>query len=226
MVPFRIDEPIALRWVQAAHAADGAIDGLAAVRRQLAELLKELVRLLLLSGRQMLPGLHAAEHALLLLRRQAGEMLQAILQLPLLLGWKPAKLGIVFESAALLGGGQIFIAAEPISGMAGLIGRPTGFIGAGMALVLEVVPLAVRILRMLVLGEQILGEKRCQQQKGCQTARDLVSAQHRFLLRCYSLGAGDAASRVSTGLRICRYVVLDLQIVEHVEIGVQLVVFL
>ena len=51
-------------------------------------------------------------------------MLQAILQLPLLWRWKPAKLGIVFESAALLRGRQTFIAAQPGSGMAGLIGRP------------------------------------------------------------------------------------------------------
>ena len=123
-VLLRIDEPIALRRVQAPHAANGAIEGLAPRRRQLAELLKELVRLLLLAGRQTFPRLHAPEHALLLLGRQVRKMLQAILQLPLLGWWKPAKLRIIFKSAALLRGRQIFIAAKPVSGVAGLIGRP------------------------------------------------------------------------------------------------------
>jgi len=50
-------------------------------------------------------------------------MLQTILQLPLLLRWKPPKLRIVFESAALLRGGQIFVVAQPGSGMTRLIAR-------------------------------------------------------------------------------------------------------
>jgi hypothetical protein len=82
--------------------------------------------------------------------------LQAILQLPLLLGRKPAKLGIVLESAALLRGRQVFVVAQPGSGMAGLVRRMglIGTIGVGRSLVLEVVPLAVRIAGWgAVLGE-------------------------------------------------------------------------
>jgi hypothetical protein len=39
-----VDELVALVGRQAAHLADGAVDGLAAVGRQLLELLKELAR--------------------------------------------------------------------------------------------------------------------------------------------------------------------------------------
>jgi len=52
-------------------------------------------------------------------------MLQSISQSGLLLGRKPAELGIVFEGATLLGRRQILIAAEPISGVAGLVLRRT-----------------------------------------------------------------------------------------------------
>ena len=126
------------RWsgVRPRMLADRAVDGLAAVGRQLLELLKELARALLLIGRQVLPGFHAVEHALLLLRRQAGKMLQPASQPRLLLRRKPAELRIVFERAALLRGRQILIAAEPVSGVAGLVLRRMGLIGTagvGMA---------------------------------------------------------------------------------------------
>ena len=64
-----VDELVALFGRQTAHAADRPVEGLAAVGRQLLELLKELARLLLLIRSQVLPGFHAVEHALLLLRR-------------------------------------------------------------------------------------------------------------------------------------------------------------
>lgn len=97
-----IDEAVALLGGEGAHLANGAVHRLAAVGRQLAELLKHLSRLLFLGGRQVFPGFHAAQHALLLLRRPVGKVLQAVLQLPLLLRRKPAELRITFESAALL----------------------------------------------------------------------------------------------------------------------------
>ena len=75
----RVDELVALVRRQVAHAADRPIDGLAAVGRQLPELLKDLARVLFLILRQVLPGLHAVEHAFLLLRRQVGKMLQPVL---------------------------------------------------------------------------------------------------------------------------------------------------
>ena len=145
-----VDEPVALFGRQAAHPADRPVDGLAAVGRQLLELLKDLARLLLLIRRQVLPGFHAVENALLLLRRQAGEMLQPLLQLGLLLRRKPAELRIVFERAALLRGRQIFIAAEPVSGVAGLVLRRMELIGTAGAgiLFLKAVPLPVRRVRL------------------------------------------------------------------------------
>ncbi len=168
---------------------DRPVEGLAAVGRQLLELLKELARLLLLIRSQVLPGFHAVEHALLLLRRQAGKMLQPFLQAGLLLRGKPAELGIVFEGAALLRGRQILIAAEPVSGVAGLVLTRAGLIGAagaGTTVFLKVVPLPVRMLRCgrccgrwriggLGLGGRLrerLGERQRQQQKRCQTARN------------------------------------------------------
>jgi hypothetical protein len=146
-----IDEPVALFRRHAAHAANRPVDGLTAVGRQLFELLKELARLLLLIGRQVLPGSHAVEHALLLLRRQAGKMLQPLPQLRLLLRGKPAELWIVFERAALLRRRQILIAAEPVSGVPRLVLRRMeliGTAGAGTTFFLKAVPLPVRSFRL------------------------------------------------------------------------------
>jgi hypothetical protein len=123
-------------------------------------------------------------------------MLQPVLQLGLLLGRKPSELRIVFERAVLLCGRQIFIAAEPVSGMPGLVPRRMDLIGAAGVgtLFLKVVPLPVRIvrLRMLLwvglwplwwrripgLGGRGLGEQGRQQQKRYQTARNSFPAQH------------------------------------------------
>jgi len=174
----RIDEVVALGRRQAAHAADRLVDGLVAIGRQLFELLIELAGLLFLIGSEMLPGFHAIEYALLLLWRQAGEMLQPVLQPRLLLWRKPAELGIVFKRAVLLRGWQVFIATEPVSGVARLIARDLcsiGTAGAGMTILLKVVPLPVRTLG----GRRIpgLGERWRQQQKRRQTARNLCPAQ-------------------------------------------------
>lgn len=79
LVLVRVDKLVALFGRQVAHAADRPIDGLAAIGRQLPELLKDLARVLFLILSQVLPGLHAVEHPFLLLRRQAGKMLQPVL---------------------------------------------------------------------------------------------------------------------------------------------------
>ena len=120
-------------------------------------------------------------------------MLQLVLQPRLLLRGKLAELRVVFERAALLRRRQILIAAEPVSGVPGLILRRTNLIGAAGArtsLFLKVVPLSVRRLRLRmlsrwrlrrripVLGERGLGKQGRQQQKRCQTARNFCPAQH------------------------------------------------
>src|ERR1700688_5009850 len=130
LVLVRVDELVALFRCQVAHAADRPVDGLAAIGRQLPELLKNLARMLLLILSQVLPGFHAVEHPLLLLRRQAGKMLQPALQPGLLLRRKLPELRIVFECAALLCRREILIAAEPVSGVPGLVLRAMRFIGA------------------------------------------------------------------------------------------------
>lgn len=154
LVLLGVDELVALPRHQVAHAPDRAVDGLAAIGRQLLELLKELARPLLLIWRQVLPGFHAVEHALLPLGGQAGEVLQPLSQPGLLLRRQPAELRIVFKRPALLRGRQILIAAKPVSGVAGLVLRRTDLIGAagaGTALLLKVVPLPVRRLRLRTL---------------------------------------------------------------------------
>ena len=94
-------------------------------------------------------------------------MLQLVLQPFLLLRGKLAELGIAFEGAALLRGGQIFIAAEPVSGVAGLVLGRMRWIGGGvgMTLFLKMVPLPIRVLRLGMpdLGERNWGEQGRQQ---------------------------------------------------------------
>ena len=189
-----VDELVTLFGRQVAHAADGPVNSLAAVGRQLSELLKELARVLLLIRSQVLPGFHAVEHMLLLLRRQVGKMLQPVLQPGLVFRGKLSELRIVFERATLLCGRQIFIAAEPVSGVAGLVLRRSSFIGAarvGTTFFLKPVPLPVRTLRLqmllrmrlwrpLWLRRPGLGGRRRQQQKHCQKARYSFPAQHDF----------------------------------------------
>jgi hypothetical protein len=192
----RVEELIALLRGHVAHAANGAIDRLATIGRELLELLKELTGPLLLIGSKVLPGFHTIQHALLLRGGKAGKMLQALLQTCLLLRWKLAELGVALEGAALLGGRHIFIVAKPVSSMARLVlRRPGGVraVGSVAARLLKRMPLSVRILRLsslrLRMGMQlgrmsrrrwapVLGEGGRQQQKGCQTARKYSPGRH------------------------------------------------
>lgn len=116
-----VDELVALFRRQTAHAADLLIYGLAAVGRQLLELLKKLPRSLLLIRSQVFPRFHASENAFLLLRRQIGKTLQPVSQPRLLLWRQLAKLSVVLEFAALLFRCEISIPPQPVSGVAGLI---------------------------------------------------------------------------------------------------------
>jgi hypothetical protein len=82
-------------------------------------------------------------------------MMQPVEQAGLLLRRESAKLGIVFQRAALLGRRQIFVAAEPVSGVArAVLGRTPFMIGItgaiGTSFRLKLVPLAV----LLGLGER------------------------------------------------------------------------
>ncbi len=108
---------------------------------------------------------------------------------------KLPELRIVFERAALLCRRQIFIAAQPVSGVTGLVRwrmELIGTAGAGTAFFLKAVPLPVRrlrvrmlllrTLRLPVLGERGLGKRRLgkqgrQQQKRSETARNFCPAQ-------------------------------------------------
>lgn len=174
-----VNELVTLFGGQVAHAADGAVDDLSAVGRQLPELLKELACILLLIGSEMLPGFHAAEHALLLRGRQAGKMLQPFPQAGLLLGRKAPELRIVFEGASLLSGRQIFVAAEPVSGVARLILWRACLVR--MTFLLKVVPLPIGFWSRWGRPPN-LGKGRSQQQRHCQTACKFSQARHPFSL--------------------------------------------
>jgi len=144
-----VHQLIALFRTHVAHAPDGSIDGLPAIRWKLPESLKQLARPLLLIGREMLPGFHAVQHALLLLGRQAGKMLQALLQALLLLRRKAAKLGVAFERAALLAGRHVFVVSQPVSRVSRLILRRARFVRTARiapAFFLKAMPLPICML--------------------------------------------------------------------------------
>jgi len=85
--------------------------------RKLLQLAVNLTGLLLLCWRQMFPGFHAVQHALLLLRGQSREMLQPLPQLLLLRRWQTAECGIALQCAFLLSRRHILVAAKPVAGM-------------------------------------------------------------------------------------------------------------
>lgn len=68
--PVGVDDLFALLWRHRPQILHSGTHHPLAVRRKLAELTVELPRLVFLLGRQVLPSLHAVEHAQLLLRRQ------------------------------------------------------------------------------------------------------------------------------------------------------------
>ena len=122
-------------------------------------------------------------------------MPQFVLQLHLLWRRKPPELRVVFEGAALLRGREILISAKPVSGVPGLVLRRTRLSGrAGIRAIfsLKPVPLPVRPLGLLTRwGRRLrwprlyLGERRGQQQKRCQTARNLRPPQHALVSSYY-----------------------------------------
>ena len=111
-----IDDLGALIGGHLTQVADGSLHHRAALWGQLAEPRCQLARIGFLVWSEAVPGLHAIQHALLLLRRQAVEALQALLQLLLLLRRKPVVLRIVAQGFLLFFDRQIAILAEPGSG--------------------------------------------------------------------------------------------------------------
>ena len=79
---------------------------------------ENVARLLLLLGRQMLPGFHVAQNALLLLRRKTGKVAQALAQLLLPLRREAAEMRVALQGALLFRGWQIFVAAQPVASVA------------------------------------------------------------------------------------------------------------
>src|SRR6185503_1684934 len=112
-----IDDLLPLVGWHGAEIADCGTQFLPAIGRQISELRKQLPRLLLLIGSQVLPGFHALQDAVLLLLREAAETQQPFPQDLLPGRRKVAELGIVVESFLLLIGRQVLVTAEPLSGV-------------------------------------------------------------------------------------------------------------
>ena len=85
---------------------------------QLLHLLENLLRLLFLLGGQVLPSIHAVEHAQLLLRGQTGKVLESLSQLLLPFRWKTMECRVILERSFLFIGWQIFVATQPIADVA------------------------------------------------------------------------------------------------------------
>lgn|ERR1700677_321008 len=169
-----VNQLVALFRRQVTHATDRLVDDLAAGGRQLPELLKYLARLLFLAGSHVLPDFHAVQYAFLLLRRETGKTLQLVLQSDLLLRGEPAEQGIAFEHSALLRGRHVFIATQPVSGVARLVQRRMRLRRALLRMRVFLTVLRMRLLR----SGMGFSERRGQQHKRRQTARNNFPAQH------------------------------------------------
>jgi hypothetical protein len=116
-----IDDPLALLGRHWTQIVNGRGDRALAVGWKLLDLIENLPRLLFLFGREMFPGFHPVQHAQLLLRRKTGEVIQALLQLLLLCRRQLPKSGIVMQGFLLFRGRKIFVPAQPVAGVAGLL---------------------------------------------------------------------------------------------------------
>jgi hypothetical protein len=116
----RLDDPLTLIGRHSAQIANGCTQFLPAFGRKFLKLRKQLPGLPLLVRRQVFPGFHALQDAVLLLWWEAAEALQLSTQHLLPSGRKAAELGIVFQRFLLLIGGKIPVAAQPLPGMIAL----------------------------------------------------------------------------------------------------------
>ena len=87
------------------------------IGRELPHLAEDLPSLLFLLGGEMFPGLHAVQHAQLLLRREIGKVLQSLAQPVLSLRRQAAERGIVLQCAFLFFRRQIFVPTKPVAGV-------------------------------------------------------------------------------------------------------------
>jgi hypothetical protein len=113
----RVDDAVALIGRHGTQVAHGRADHALPVGRQLLHPAEHIARFGFLAGSEVLPGLHAVQHALLLLRRKTGKVIEPLPQLLLPLGRQAAEAGIVLQHAFPVGGRKALIAAEPVPGM-------------------------------------------------------------------------------------------------------------
>ena len=190
----------------------------------------------------MLPGVHAIEHAQLLLRRKVGEVLQPLPQQVLLPGWQPAKCGIILQRPFLLGRRHVFILAEPVTSMSlrllrGMLLRTIRVLLRGwiMRLLRRGMRLwcwsALRRGSMLRWGRgRVMLKSSCSRQagdrnRGRQGDRHQASRYVPPHLHVFSPLA-PLLHRLVGILRIRNNILLQIEIVEKLKIGIDIVIFL
>ncbi len=112
-----IDDQLSLIRRHGSQIAHCGGDHAPPLGRKLLHAVEQSPRFRLLARRQVFPGFHAAEHALLHLRREARKMLQALPQHLLLHRRQAAECRIALQSPLLLARRHIFVAAQPVAGM-------------------------------------------------------------------------------------------------------------
>ena len=220
-----VDLRFALVWWHGAKFIDCLVHHHLAIGWKLAYLPEDLASFLFLLAGQVLPRLHAIQHAQLFVRREAREMLEP-LQQELLPGWRQTpECGIILQGTFLFVGRQVFVATQPVAGMPalewGFFGWP-GNLGARCWRRLRFRLSGVRV----VLGTTGEGNYQCDRQSGAgQILRYVLSLSHgtlnaRWYFRC------DQFEPNVRFLRIRSYILLQIQIVQQLEIGIQVVILI
>lgn len=111
----RIDRPLTILRAQGFQLLKGAVQFLAAFRRQRAELVEHIAHVLLLVRRKMLKRFHALQDALLLLWGKTGEFLQTFPHALLAFRRQTAEIRVLLQLFHLLVGRRGLIAAQPVA---------------------------------------------------------------------------------------------------------------
>jgi hypothetical protein len=210
--------------------------------RQLFDLTKNLTRLLLLFRGQVFPGFHAVKYVELLLRRKIREIVQALPKLLLLSWWQAAESWIVLQLALLLCRRQILVVPKPIPGMTLRLRtplrrpcarrrlRPT-WLRPRSRLLWRTLLRTRRLLpgrgsRMLLWRVKSSLLRKTRDRNGhshSQTGRrqPFRSRFSRPHVPCLSLVP---AQTLREPLRIRCHVLLHIQIIQHIEIRIQIVI--
>lgn len=152
----------------------------------------------------MLPSLHSLQNAVLLLRRQGAEALQPLAQPILPFCRQSSELGIAVECFLLVLGRDVLVLTQPVA--------------------------CVMLFCWTVLTRSILFPAigatartlRCADRHTESQDQPSYQGNQRFVPRCHFF----PSTSPKASLRSCSHVGLNLQIIEHIEIGIQIVILI